>query len=89
MTQIFLRRGGNRKEKLGALALSVGASVGVGVIVYYLARILMSRDTIELEPPVALETSEGGKRLHRRAGRRRPKLAEGPRGPAQRSDSQR
>lgn len=53
MTRVYLRREGDRREKLGALAVSLGVAVSVGAVAYYLARMLMSRDAIELEPPVA------------------------------------
>ena len=43
MTRVYSRRKSNRGETLGALAVSLGVSVGVGVVTYYLARILISK----------------------------------------------
>ena len=55
MTRIYARREGDRREKLGALAVSLGVSVGVGAVTYYLARMLISRHGVEIEPPVEVE----------------------------------
>lgn len=71
MTRVYTRREGDRREKMGALALSLGVSLSVGAVAYYLARLMISRDSIELEPPARLETKEGAPRLPKHGGLQR------------------
>jgi hypothetical protein len=71
MTRVYARREGDRKEKLGALAISLGMSVGVAAVSYYVARLFLSRDAIELEPPTPMDTPEAVRRLPRATGARR------------------
>jgi hypothetical protein len=71
MTRVYARREGDRKEKLGALAISLGMSVGVAAVSYYVARLFLSRDAVELEPPTPLDTPEAARRLPQATGARR------------------
>ncbi len=57
MTRVYARREGDRREKIGAVAVSLGISLSVGAVAYYLARMMISRDRIELEPPTRLKPS--------------------------------
>lgn len=63
MIRAYVRREGDRREKMAALALSVGVSLSAGAIAYYVARLMISRDAIDLKPPVRLEPKAGAPRL--------------------------
>jgi hypothetical protein len=47
MSRVYVRREGGQREALGALAISLGAAV----VTFYVARLLLTREGLELEAP--------------------------------------
>ena len=60
MTTRYLKHEPGRRENLLAAGFALGAAAGVAAVVFYLGRILISRERVSRQPPTeALPSGDG------------------------------